>query len=107
MDLQGRFNKHPEPSYALCKLPARVHYKKQKYNIKTCYGGDNFIYRFAFSARAVLRALRVETLTSASSDRAALWNNCRPTVSVIDSTREETVAPSRRFFLFVIVSWFP
>jgi hypothetical protein len=51
----------------------------------------------------VRRCLRDDTFSSAVSELAAtLRNSSRPTVSVIVRTREDTVAPSRRFFLVII-----
>ena len=54
---------------------------------------------------SVLRLVRDDTSTSPDtvafgSDIAAFANNLRPTTSDMANTLEETLAPSRRFFLF-------
>lgn len=61
------------------------------------------IYRLALVSILVRRCLRDDTFKSAASElAAALRNSSRPTASVMARTREDTVAPSRRFFLLRI-----
>lgn len=60
-------------------------------------------YSFAPVVMSFRRICRVDTsLSSAGFGPVAFSNNCRPTTSDMAMTREDTVAPSRRFLLFLV-----
>lgn len=60
------------------------------------------VYSFDSVVISFRRIWRVETLLSSMGfGLVALLNNLRPTSSDMAMTRDETVTPSRRFFLLI------